>query len=276
MEQTEILSNLTIIIPIHEFIGEADLKFFNSAIESIKTNKKYLPSEVLIVFTKEDFEKYGIDKKVLEGLNVSFLHNKSTKTDFCSQINFAVEKVTTEYFSIMEFDDEYGDIAFQSFKEYSDAYTNVSIFLTNTIETTSNDKFIKFSNCELMSRGAIPEGKLGLLNHQTMQMMTALVLSGSYIKKVDFLQFGGLKPSMKVSFIYEYLLRATYNEQIVFLIPKLSYLHRNGREGSYLDIIKKSNITKEEVTFWYDNAKKEFYFTRDRELSYRKEVEPAQ
>ena len=63
-------------------------------------------------------------------------------------------------------------------------------------------------------------------------------------------------------------MRCTYSEKKVFVIPKLIYLHKNHRPNSALDQISKSEITKEEVLFWYEIAQKEFYYKRDREVEY--------
>jgi hypothetical protein len=52
------------------------------------------------------------------------------------------------------------------------------------------------------------------------------------------------------------------------VIPKLSLLHRNNREGSYLKSLNDRKITKEEVAFYYTSAKSEYFFLQERELKY--------
>jgi hypothetical protein len=50
-------------------------------------------------------------------------------------------------------------------------------------------------------------------------------------------------------------------------IPRLGYKHTNLREGSIFWNYKFANdkITEDEVKFWLQTAKKEYFFTIDRE-----------
>ncbi len=267
MEKT-ILDNFTLIIPINEFDKEKDTEFLKKATESISKNKDYQPKKIIVVHTADNFDKTLFSK--LD--NVQYLTNTADKKDFAYQLNLGAKAVDTEYFGFLEFDDELGDTYFRAFKEYSDFYKNISVFLPTIIDISETDVFIKFTNSEALSRGLIQEGELGLLSHDHIKPMTSLNTSGAIFKTEDFNGIGGFKSSIKLSFIYEFLLRASYNDQKIFVIPRFTYLHRNGRPGSYLDQINKQNITKEEVTFWFDTARKEFYFDRDRDVVYKLEV----
>ena len=85
-------------------------------------------------------------------------------------------------------------------------------------------------------------------------------LTGGIFKTSDWSWF---KPSMKVSFNYEYLLRVTKKKQKVFVVPKEGYHHSIFRPGSlsqeYLD-----TITEDETIEWYKLAKRECLFDEDR------------
>ena len=89
------------------------------------------------------------------------------------------------------------------------------------------------------------------------------------MRKDMYQKVGGLKPSIRQTFIYEFLLRVTYNSVKTMVIPKLGYRHTNGREGSLFDM-NKNEISVEESKFWFDLAQSEFYYTTDREITYDK------
>ena len=82
--------------------------------------------------------------------------------------------------------------------------------------------------------------------------------------------FGGFKPSIKLTFVYEFLLRLTYNSAKILTIPKIGYKHINLREDSiFWEYKNGSSILKEdEVKFWVSSAKKEYFFTDDRNIKY--------
>ena len=87
------------------------------------------------------------------------------------------------------------------------------------------------------------------------------------VKKELFLESGGLKTNMKLTFTYEFLLRMSYNDVTIMVIPKLGYKHTNNREGS-LFVEYKNTIDVLESKFWVNKAKKEYFFTEDREITY--------
>ena len=54
-------------------------------------------------------------------------------------------------------------------------------------------------------------------------------------------------------------------------IPKVGYKHTNQRTNSLFWDYKYSNnslLSQEEAKFWVDTAKKEYFFTSDREVSF--------
>jgi hypothetical protein len=55
------------------------------------------------------------------------------------------------------------------------------------------------------------------------------------------------------------------------VIPRIGYKHMNLREGSIFWNYKYSSkkLSTEEVKFWLDTAKKEYFFTNDREVKYK-------
>ena len=80
-----------------------------------------------------------------------------------------------------------------------------------------------------------------------------------------------MKSSIKLTFNYEFLLRATYNDCVIMSIPKVGYKHTNQRTNSlFWDYKFKTDVklNPEEAQFWVELAKKEYFFTSDREILY--------
>jgi hypothetical protein len=270
MQQT-ILDNISVVIPIHTFDKEQDTPLLKTALNSIFTDRNgYAPFNITIVKTAES----NLTEKEISDLldnqeNVkflSFINNITENKDFQSQVNLFSITCTTEYFSILEFDDEYSDIIFKNFKEYSDSYKNVSLFLPVIIETTFDGQFQKMSSVEGLSRGVT--NTIGILTHEAVTKFPSFILSGGIFKTRDFNVSGKLKSNIRLAFLYEYLMRVTHLGQVVMIIPKIGYLHKNGRPGSHLMQVNDSGITGEEVGFWFEKAKSEFYFPIDRNISY--------
>jgi hypothetical protein len=91
------------------------------------------------------------------------------------------------------------------------------------------------------------------------------------IKKSVFNDFGGFKKSMKLTFVYELLLRLSHNSVDIMTIPRIGYKHINMREGSIFWNYKfgENKITEDEVAFWISTAKKEYFFIEDRNINYQ-------
>jgi hypothetical protein len=53
-------------------------------------------------------------------------------------------------------------------------------------------------------------------------------------------------------------------------IPRIGYKHTNLREGSIFWNYKNGSekLSEDEVRFWIDTAKKEYFFTQDRNIKY--------
>ena len=114
---------------------------------------------------------------------------------------------------------------------------------------------------------------MGYLTNETLQDYQNFQTAGSVIKKQTIEDFGGFKPSIKLTFIYEFLLRLTYNSVPILTIPKLGYKHVNLREGSIFWNYKfgDEKMLEDEVKFWIQTAKKEYFFVDDRSIKYQTE-----
>lgn len=263
-------NDITVIIPVHE-ITEEEKGYIQKAVDSVG-NQEESPQELMFVINGNDdtIETYLNDELTYpDGLKEKVNIVKNTgKTDFCSQINYGVSQLNTDWFIILEFDDELSEIWIKNVNKYKDVYTDVRAFIPIVIDTQyaeGNDNFIGFTNEAVWAnefsdeRGVLDNG--ALLRYQNFN------LDGMAMKKDVFEEYGGLKPSIKLTFIYEFFLRMTYNDVRIMTIPKFGYKHRNQREGS-LFAQYKNEMSPDEANWWLSQAKKEYFFTKDREISY--------
>jgi len=256
--------DITVIIPLHE-INETTEGLYSNAITSIE-KQLVKPTSVMIVTPKggsaSEFAKnfnYGSISEL-----VSVVENDG-ETDFSSQMNFGVKRCKTTWFSLLEFDDEYSSIWFKNVDEYIEAYPDVELFLPMIVDVDTSGTFIGFTNEAVWANSFSDE--LGILDKEALLTYQQFNIDGMVMKTETYLNFGGIKKNMKLTFIYEFLLRMTFNSVRTMTIPKLGYKHLNQREGSLFNTYK-TQIDPVEANWWLNKAKNEYYHTSDRELSY--------
>jgi len=264
--------NISVIIPVHEF-NETLSNYLDNAVQSV-INQEDVDSipKIFIVHPpqienvlKEFVEKQYVKYKDKEIPNETITLIKNTqKTDYQSQVNFAVDYVTTDYFSVLEFDDEYSNSFMKNASIYIETYPQIDIFLTMMIETNEKNQGLKFTNEIVWSQQFVGEnGEMGYLNLKSIKQYSDFKLSGAVIKKSEFKNIGGYKSNIKLTFMYEYLLRALNNSCKIYTIPKIGYKHLQTRKDSLFDMYSKTMSMKERK-FWFDVANKESNFTNDR------------
>ena len=120
-------NTISIILPIKsgKAIGFED--FFDKCIQSVKNQKEYV-NELIIVHGDEDLLKNHLTSYNFEGLNVIF-ETWSDQPNFAKQVNHGVDIATSNWCSILEFDDEYSNIWFKNALNYMDIYKDVHAFL---------------------------------------------------------------------------------------------------------------------------------------------------
>lgn len=256
------MKDLTVIIPVHK-ISDDTKHYLNNAIESV-INQKSKPESIKIVYAGEDIIKLNdIIDKHKDSIDISIIINDGL-TDFASQINLGVSKIKTKWFSILEFDDMYTPIWFDNVLKYIESKTDVSIFIPiNNIYNASNGKFISFAN-ELIWANAF-SNELGYIDSDCLKDYFDFQVDGAVFNTQDFIDAGKLKPSIKLSFWYEYLLRATANDQLIYVIPKIGYHHLIGRDDSLMQHYSQE-LTSEEGSWWINLAKTEYNFKEDRKI----------
>ena len=256
------MSNITVVVPVHKL----EENYLVGCIESIK-GQKVKPYEVLFVTSNdEDLKNYlnsydfGDIKDVTK-----VLENETGNYDFQSQINYGVEQSTGDYFTFVEYDDEVSPIWIKNGVEYTNAYPEVGVFLPIVYETDESGNFISFTNESVWAKDF--SETIGYLDNGTLLRVQNFNFDGMIVKRDAFLENGGLKSNMKLTFTYEFLLRMSYLSIPIMVIPKLGYKHTNNREGS-LFVEYKNTIDVMESKFWVNKAKKEYFFTEDREITY--------
>jgi hypothetical protein len=263
-EKTEI----TVLLPVHELTDETR-KLFGNAIKSVE-DQFVLPDALLVIVPKGSDvakEMMGFDFGKIKDI-VTVVENDGD-TDFSSQINFGVEKSTTEWVSILELDDEYAKIWFKNVVNYRNSYPEVDMFMPMIVDVDSNSAFIGLTNEAVWAQSFSDE--LGVLDNGALLAYQNFNIDGIVMRKSLFDDFGGLKSSIKLTFVYEFLLRMTFKDAKVFVIPKFGYKHVNQREGSLFHSYR-NEIDPVEAKWWLSQAKKEYYFDNDRKITYETET----
>lgn len=256
------MKDITIIIPVHKidkfiepFLQEALMNIVECRV-TYKNGK--LPLILVCSDEAQKDVKKAIKDKNIEDVNVLV---NSGDTDFCSQINKAVEEVNTDYFSILEVDDVYNPDWFNMAEEYYPTNTSTSLFLPINIMVSSVDGVRSYCN-EIAWAGSF-SNEIGYLDFDALKDYTAFNITGGIFNTNDFKEVGGFKPSLGMAFYYEYLLRITNKKLRVFVVPKEGYVHLYEREGSLTDEwAKKYSI--DEIGKYFELAKLECYFKEDR------------
>ncbi len=258
------MKDITIIIPVHKF-NDSIKALLQRAFDSVKKNEKtYTFGKLIpmIVGPNQILEEIGECFGETEYYHTC---RNNKQTDFCSQINCAVEKVTTEYFSILEFDDIYTDNWFKMAHDYYYTNESVSIFLPiNIIWAEDMPGQYQYAN-EIVWTGAF-SNEIGFIDFDCLQDYPSFNLTGGIFNTEDFKRIGKFKPSIKVSFNYELLLRLTKKDLKVYVVPKEGYVHVIARPDSLTDEYNKT-LSNEEIKKWFNLAKSEYAFLEDRNAS---------
>lgn len=265
--------NISVIVPIHEYNDDLS-GLITKAVESVfKQEEVELPKILLVYPTELDEAVVGFRDSLLRKHGSSgityqnfVLVKNDGKTDYQSQVNVGVEAVTTDYFSVLEFDDEYSGTFFKRATEYITSYPEIDILLTMMIEVNEQNQGIKLTNETVWAQQFVGEnGEMGYLNVNALKQYTDFKLSGAVIKTEEFKNLGGYKSNIKLTFMYEFLLRALNNASKIMSMPRIGYKHLATREGSLFDDYLKT-MPIHERKFWFETATKESNFMNDRPI----------
>ena len=257
---------ISVILPIKTRNTKGFDEFFDKAIQSVQNQIEYV-NELIIVHCGEDSFKGFVETYNFGELNV-VLVQYDDEPNFGSQINLGVERATSEWVSILEFDDEYSNIWFKNATKYMEIYKDYGAFLPIVVDVDDKGVFVGFTNEATFAANFSAE--IGVLTNETLLTYQNFQLSGIVVKRELFLNYGGMKKSFILTFGYELFLRLTNSGVKIMTIPRIGYKHTNLREGSIFWNYKfgENRLTEDEVRFWIDSAKKEFLYIKDRELKY--------
>jgi len=241
------MKELVVIIPMNEF-GKENIELLNNAVASV-------PNDINVLLSIPK----GIDGKELNGISDRLgVVSETDGTSFAELVNAAVDKIDEKWFSILEFDDTYTPIWFDNVEKYIGYMPEVSVFMPlEDITDFNNGNYINFGNEEAWASSF--SNDIGYLDNDCLQNYFDFYLTGSIFNTSDWREVGGLKPMIKISFWYEWLLRMTNKGKKIYVIPKVGYNHKLGRKGSLVEIYKETT-TQDETQFYFDLAKREYLF----------------
>lgn len=263
-------TDITVVLPVHQLTGEADTKLFTNALGSVAT-QEVKPDEVLVVVpagsdvekTMESFD-FGDIKDIVRVVS------NPNSSDVQSQLNYGISEVKTEWFSFLEFDDEYSSKWFKNVVRYREAHSDVEIFLPIIVDVNATDGgFAGLSNEAVWANSFSDE--LGFLDNNALLSFQNFNIDGFVMKKSNIETFGGFKKNIKLTFIYEFLLRMTFNAVKVMVIPRFGYKHQNQREGSLFSNYK-TEMNSVEANWWLEQAKKEYFHANERDITYEANI----
>jgi hypothetical protein len=267
--------DISVVLPIESSKHKNFETLFESCVTSIhnqiKTNTKEEEVvgdiELVVVHSGEESLLNTLNSFDFSGLTTNIIHNEGN-TDFATQVNLGVENVKNEWVTILEFDDEFSSIWFRNVSRYVNAYPNTNAFLPIVVDTDEKGVFAGFTNEATFAANMNTE--IGILTNEVLLNYQNFQTSGMVFKKSLFNDYGGFKTSIKLTFVYELFLRLTYNSVEIMTIPKIGYRHSNMREGSIFWNYKngEDKLTQDEVSFWIESAKKEYFFKEDRQIKY--------
>ena len=258
--------NLSVILPIKSALMKSFDHYFEKAIKSLQVQVVGF-NELIIVHTKEENLVNILKSYDFGDLNVKLVEFDG-ESNYQKQVNLGIESASSEWISFFEVDDEYANIWFKNVLKYAEAYPDVDAFLPIVVDVDEKEVFVGFTNEATFAANFTQE--MGYLNNDTLLDYQNFQTAGMVVKKSKLDEIGPMKSSMKLTFVYEFLLRLTYFTARVMTIPKLGYKHTSMREGSIFWNYKNGEnvMSENEVKFWISTAKKEYFFVEDRNIKY--------
>lgn len=192
-----------------------------------------------------------------------------------------------EYISIAESEDSFSLKWFDLANKYASENKEVGIFLP-LIRNSINGVFTGLSNEASWAEGMAEEAgrtDINLLTRFNFIIPLGALYKISAIeetleKNTESNRLKPVKESMKLFHYYEFFLRAIYNDVKVLSVPRLGYEMRIVRKEVFNDStcklpqditsypIERGGVSPEEGRFWFELAKKEYFFDSDRTKVY--------
>jgi len=236
------------------------------------------------------------EEKVVDadgGLDVNIVKTSVSNFSkvFNDIFNIAVEN-DYEAFSVVEVEDAIGASWYNIANVYMQENEEVGFFLP-FIRSFNNGGLTGLMNDACWAEGMSEEaGKFDM--NLLLRFNCANPLGGVY--RVEELQeyseerddrFYPMKESVKISHYYEFFLRMIYNDIKMMAVPRVGYDFRvnDVKEFSHSSSkvpnnianipVEKGGVEPQEVSFWVELAKKEYFFDEDRNKVYEQQPQKA-
>lgn len=257
------MKEISVILPIHKL----DDKYTEMLSNCLQSVEPFYNDVMLLIICPTDIKTKLKDFDFGQKLFVNVIENKTKKYDFVTQLNLGIDNCETEWFSILEIDDEYHKNWYKYFKEYANTYNDVDVFLPLTLDSNKNGEVVGFTNESVWAYGF--SDQIGILDNETLLEYQTYQTSGGIYRTKKIKNLGKIKDNIKLTFMYEFLLRLTNNSVKIMIIPRVGYKHVNFREDSLFWLYKnnKSQLIDEHgAKFWLEVAKKEYFYKNKREI----------
>jgi hypothetical protein len=236
-----------------------------------------------------------VEQKLIEATNsLNYVLEKTTNHTFQGIFNEALNYSILnkyEYFSLVESEDVVDVNWYKTAMKYASKKEETDGFMPLTREV-SNGNFLGFFNEACWVDGYAEVA--GTFDLQLLMRFNCVNITGAVFKtesikthstEIDG-QFKAVKEDFKVSYSYEFFLRMIYNDLKFFTIPRMGYEHRIDIPSEIVEPFsskiprnisvwpeEKGGLSPEEVKFWVDAAKREYFIGRhDRPLKFEKKV----
>lgn len=262
--------------------------------EELNMVKTILDKPSIIVNEKETPDG-PVTEKLIESTNkLNYVIEKTSKYKFQEVFNEALNYALVnkyEYFSVVEPEDVVDVNWYKSVLKYASKKEGLDGYLPITREM-SNGNFLGFFNEACWVDGYAEVA--GIFDLQLLMRFNCMNITGAVFKAESLKTFSTeidghfkvIKEDFKVSYAYEFFLRMIYNDLKFHTIPRIGYEHRIDIPSEMVEPFsskvprnisiwpeEKGGLSPEEVKFWVDAARKEYFIGRhDRPLQFEKKA----
>lgn len=257
------MENVTYIIPLYEWDQIVE-EYLEDAVESVAKTVCTLGDRIMLIGPKDIITSAERTCKNFAP-NYTIQKIENDDTNFFVQVNKAAYACVTPYFTILEYDDTvkpYWNDLLQSYSVKSPFLIPLNLLIKDERPYTLANEV------GLSTTFASGDNGIGVIDVEALKDYIEFNLTGGLFKTEDFISIGGLKPSLKITAWYEFLLRAAYNNKPVFVVPKIAYLHTINRPGSFMETFSKE-VQPKEAEWLIETAKQEYFFKEDRNKTYQ-------
>jgi len=270
------------------------LVLYGGTDEDLDAVKSVLDNPSITIKEKTTEDGPAEDKVITSDKPLNYVLEKTESHTFQKLFNEALNYAIInkyEHFSVVESEDVIDTSWYDNAMKWSAKKTDKDGFMP-LLREISNGNFLGFFNeaCWVDSYAEVAGTfDLQLLMRFNCMNVTGTVFRTEPIKKysaeIDG-QFKAMKEDFKVSYAYEFFLRMIYNDLKFFTIPRLGYEHRIDIPTDMVEPFsskiprnlvtfpeEKGGMSSEEVKYWTDAAKKEYFIERhDRPLKFEKKA----